>query len=81
MKLIIVDVEKTIEHDVSWVELNTPVGNMVIQEGHVPIIIELQPEEELLFETLEGKKDSLIITQAVAHVTRSEVKILLPLAV
>ena len=79
MKLSIVDTEKVIVHDIAWVELNTPAGNMVIQEGHVPMIIELSSGHELLFELLlHSEQKSIMITQAVAHVTRDDVKILIP---
>lgn len=80
MKLSIVDTEKVVVHDVAWVEINTPVGNMVIQDKHVPIIIELLPHRHLTFELINGEQISMMITQAVAHVTRTEVKILIPLA-
>ncbi|MBM17553.1 MAG: hypothetical protein CL947_00620 [Epsilonproteobacteria bacterium] len=80
MKLSIIDTEKTTTHTVNWVELNTPVGNMVIQEKHAPIVVELAPQQELLFELKNGEKQSITIVQGVAHVTREEVKILLPLA-
>lgn len=81
MKLSIVDTEKVAVHDVVWVELNTPVGNMVIQAGHVPMIVELSAGHELLFELIDGEQKSMSIVQAVAHVMRNEVKILIPLAV
>lgn len=79
MKLSIIDTEKKVEHEVYWVELNTPVGNMVIQDNHVPIIVELVSGKEVLFELTSGKKESFVVSQAVAHVTRLEVKILIPL--
>ena len=79
MKLSIVTTEKTTEHEVKWVELNTPIGNMVIQQKHVPMVVELSPDKELLFELGSGSKESMMISQAVAHVTRSEVKILIPI--
>lgn len=79
MKLLIVTTEKIIEYVVNWVELNTPVGNMVIQQQHVPMVVELSPQKKLVFELESGKKESIEISQAVAHVTRSEVKILIPI--
>jgi len=81
MKLSIVDTEKVTTYDVAWVELNTPAGNMVIQAGHVPMMIELLPEHELLFELLNGEQKSMMIVQGFAHVMRTEVKILIPLAI
>lgn len=79
MKLSVVDTEKIVVHDVKWVELHTPVGSMVIQDKHAPIIIELSAHQLLSFELVDGEQISMMITQAVAHVTRSEVKILVPL--
>ena len=81
MKLSIIDTEKVAMYDVAWVELNTFVGNMVIQAGHVPVIIELLPGHELLFELSTGEQKNIMITQAVAHVMREQVKILIPLAI
>lgn len=81
MKLSIIDTEKVMVHNVTWVELNTHAGNMVIQQNHVPMIIELTADHELLFELTNGEQKSIIITQAIAHVTRSEIKILIPIVV
>jgi len=82
MKLSIIDTEKVVNYDVNWVELNTSVGNMVIQEGHAPMIIELSPGHEFLFElAVTGEQKNIMITQGIAHITRTEVKILIPLVV
>lgn len=79
MKLKVITTKRVIEHDVDWVELNTPVGNMVIQEGHAPIMIELMQGNELLFQISGGPVESILIVQGIAHVTRAEVKVLLPM--
>ena len=81
MKLLLIDASKTVEHDINWVELNTPVGNMVIQNQHVPMVVELSSGQEIVFETTEGVKHSFLISQAVAHVSRTAVKILTPLMI
>lgn len=81
MKLKIVTTQKTVEHEVDWVELNTPVGNMVIQQGHTPMIIELSPGYECIYQIFEGSTESIMIVQAVAHVTRFEVQLLIPMDV
>lgn len=81
MKLSIIDTEKVMVREVNWIDINTSVGNMVIQKNHVPLIIELLPGHELIFELTDGEQKSMMITQAVAHVTRAEVKILIPLVV
>lgn len=81
MKLKIVTTQKTVEHEVDWIELNTPVGNMVIQQGHAPMIIELSPGYECIYQVSNGSTESIMIVQAVAHVTRFEVQLLIPMDV
>ncbi len=80
MNLKIVTTQKITEHEIEWAELNTPVGNMVIQNGHAPLMIELTSGHELKYQTIDGKKHALMIVQGIAHITRSEIKILLPIA-
>ena len=48
---------------VDWVEMNTPVGNMVIQLGHAPMIIELSQGYDLLYQITGGATESIIIVQ------------------
>ena len=79
MKLQIITTQKTTQYDIDWIELNTPVGNMVIQEGHAPMLVELSSGYELLFQTTAGASMSLMIVQGVAHISRNDVKILLPM--
>ncbi len=81
MKLKIITTQKTVEHDVDWVELNTPVGNMIIQQGHAPMIIQLSSGYEFLYHISDGATESIMIVQAVAHVTRFEVQVLIPMDV
>ena len=62
MKLSLIDIEKIVTHDVVWVEINTPAGNMVIQATHAPMIIELLSGHDLLFElTATGEHKSGLI--------------------
>jgi F0F1-type ATP synthase epsilon subunit len=79
MKLHIITTQKTNELEINWIEFNTPTGNMVIQEGHAPVIIELSSGYELLYQLKSGQTESMMIVQGVAHVTRAGVKILLPI--
>lgn len=79
MKLRIVTTQRVIEHDIEWIEFNTPVGNMMVQSGHAPMMIELRSGHELIFQKSDGSQDSIMIVQGIAHVMRHEVKILLPM--
>lgn len=76
MKLKIISPYSTEEYAIVWIELNTPVGNMIIQKEHAPMLIEINPNSEILFLMSNGKQKTIIITQAFAHVHRKEVKIL-----
>lgn len=79
MKLQIITTQRTIEHEIEWAELNTPVGNMIIQHGHNSMIIELASGHEFIYQKEGGFKDSIMIIQGIAHITRNEIKILLPM--
>lgn len=76
MKLKIINPYGSQEHTVAWIELNTPAGNMIIQDEHAPMIIEVSPNTEILFLLNSGKQMSMIIMQGFAHITRKEVRIL-----
>ncbi|MBP9765397.1 hypothetical protein KBD08_03615 [Candidatus Babeliales bacterium] len=78
MKLKIITTKKITHYDVDWVELNTPVGNMIVQENHVPMVVELAAGKEFLYQVTGGTIESFAVLQGVAHVARTEVKILLP---
>ncbi len=79
MKLQIITTQKMTQYDIAWVELNTPVGNMVVQPGHAPMLVELSSGYELIYQTVDGALMSLMIVQGVAHVSLTDVKILLPM--
>ena len=77
MKFSVISPYSTIEHNIVWAEINTPVGNMVIQEGHAPMIIEIEPSSEILFMQHNGKQTSLIVAQGFIHVARDGIKLLI----
>lgn len=79
MKLQIITTQKTTQYDIKWAELNTPEGNIIIQDGHAPLIIELSAGYEFLYQLSNGNTESIMIVQGIAHVTRSDIKILLPM--
>ncbi|HJZ23317.1 MAG TPA: hypothetical protein VJ201_02580 [Candidatus Babeliales bacterium] len=57
--------------NVNWVEVNTYTGNFVIQAGHAPTIISLEPEKELIFEHVDGEQERIIIPSGIIHITRT----------
>ncbi|MDP3787910.1 MAG: hypothetical protein Q8Q60_01165 [Candidatus Chromulinivorax sp.] len=77
MKFSVISPHGIINHTIVWVEINTPVGNMVIQENHAPMVIEIESNSELLFMQPNGKQISIVVVQGFMHVTRAEIKLLI----
>lgn len=77
MKFSVISPHTIIEHNIVWIEINTPIGNMVIQEGHAPMIIEIEKNSELLFMQENGKQISFMVFQGFMHITRQEIKLLI----
>jgi len=77
MKFSVISPHAVTEHAIVWVEINTPAGNMVIQQNHAPMIVEIESNSELLFMQPNGKQVSVIVEQGFIHVTRQEIKLLI----
>jgi F0F1-type ATP synthase epsilon subunit len=76
MKLHIIMPTQKEQYDVVWVELNTPVGSVIIQPEHAPTIITLQKGEPITFKLKTGKQESVNLVHGVAHVTRQDITII-----
>lgn len=77
MQLQIIGVNQKELFHVTWVELQTKVGNFIIQPEHAPMIVELQPKSQIRF-CLDTTKQMVIeISSGFAHVTRKDVTILI----
>ncbi len=77
MKLSIISPLKTVTDKISWIEINTPKGNFVIEPGHAPIIIALTPGRKVIYEHRDGKKGSVVVNCGLAHITRDSATIIL----
>lgn len=67
--------EKT--ETITWLEINTPQGNFVIQPGHAPMLITLAPDKKFIYESSDGKKNSLPASGGLAHIKRDSITIIL----
>lgn len=76
MKFSVISPHLTAQYTIVWIEINTPVGNMVIQENHAPMVVEIEPNSEILFMQQNGKQISIFVLQGFIHVTRQEIKLL-----
>lgn len=77
MKLLIVSPFAKKSFDVAWIELNTPIGNFVIQPGHAPMVLTLSPYKEITFCLTSGKQESFAIKQGIIDITRTQATLLL----
>lgn len=66
----------TRELSVAWLEMNTEVGNFVIQPGHAPMVVLLAHSKKIVFCLSTGKQESLHIEQGIAHITRQQATII-----
>lgn len=71
MELHVISPESTLIFNVVWVEVNTPVGNFVIQQGHVPTILILAHDQPVKFRLDNGKQEAVLIKDGIMEVTRS----------
>ena len=63
--------------NVTWLELNTPEGNFIVQEGHAPMIVLLTKESEIIYSLSNGTKQSRFAAQGIAQITRKMVTIIM----
>lgn len=62
---------------IDWLEVNTNQGNYVIERAHVPTVLVLTPESKILYRASGASEvETLTIKQAIVHVTRTDVTIL-----
>lgn len=78
MKLIIASPEHRQEMPINWVELSSPVGNFVVLLGHAPMIITLALNAPVTYCLNDGHQKSFDAPGGIAHITRTEVILLLP---
>lgn len=57
MKFVILTTESKTEHEVAWIEANTPEGNFVIQPQHAPTTLILSPAKDLIYCLKTGKHE------------------------
>lgn len=63
-------------YEITWLEINTPKGNFVIQPGHTPMIISLSPKRALTFSLLNGQRESITIQEGVISITRTDATVI-----
>lgn len=77
MELIITTPLRKDALNISWLELNTPEGNLIVQEGHAPMILTLSKDSEIVYSLASGTKHSRFAVHAIAEITRKTVTIIM----
>ncbi|MCF7900188.1 hypothetical protein K9K77_01630 [Candidatus Babeliales bacterium] len=74
MKLRIISPQETKDIEIVWLEINTPGGNFVIQNGYMPTTFLLSPRKELLYCFKTGKQESITLEKGgILEITKKEV--------
>ncbi len=71
MQLQIISPESTLTLSVVWLEVNTPVGNFVIQPGQAPTILVLAQNQSIKFRLENGKQEAVMVKDGIVEVTRT----------
>lgn len=76
MNLTIVSPLEKITHKIAWLEVETDIGNFVIQNGHVPTVLILKKDQDVTFCLTNGKQNTIKVHTGVVHVTRDSATII-----
>lgn len=77
MKLTIVTPIGQEELEISWIEVQTQKGSLVIQEGHAPLLCSLVNRSQLQISLPDGHIQNRQITQGFLRADRTSVAIIL----
>ncbi len=77
MKLTINTPQHTTDYAIAWLEINTPTGNYIIQQGHAPMILSLSARQPITFRLKTGKQETLTVHRGIAKIDRTSATIVM----
>jgi F0F1-type ATP synthase epsilon subunit len=77
MNLNIVKPTEKKTFDIQWLEIQTPVGNFIIQDQHAPMIVTLKENSEITYRLSSGGNVTEKINYGLAHINRSFITLLI----
>ncbi len=80
MKLVISTPLYHSEYSVAWLEINTPTGNYVIQQGYAPTIMILSPKKALSFRLKTGKQETVTVKFGIVTINRESATVVMTVA-
>lgn len=75
VKILSPDSQRTV--DASWIEINTDVGNFVIQEGYRPTIFVLAQKQPCIIGFDNGSQETLDVQHGILEINRTKAMLLL----
>lgn len=63
-------------YKITWIEINTPKGNFVIQPGHAPMIMTLAKKRSVTFSLENGNRESILINEGIISIDRTSTTII-----
>ena len=64
-------------YEILWLEVETSLGNFVIEPGHAPLILILKPDHEIIFCLENETVETQIVTGGILEITRTHATLLL----
>ena len=77
MDLTIITPTQTRTYQIAWLELNTPQGNMIVQRGHVPMIVTVIAHQPITFRLKSGKQETILPRAAIVEISRESASVIL----
>lgn len=77
MNLTLLSSTEKKSYAIVWLEVNTPLGNFVVQEGHAPKVVLLADNKPIHFLLKNGKQETVTIKSGILEITRDAATILL----
>jgi F0F1-type ATP synthase epsilon subunit len=77
MQFTIISPQQKKELAISWLEVNTPVGNFVIQRGHAPTILLVLPHQPVTVCLNNGKQETFDTPGGILEINRTKALLLL----
>ncbi len=77
MELTILSPQQHKSLKISWIEVETAVGNFVIQKDHVPTVLAVLSHQPITYCLTNGKKETFTSTGGILNVTRESATLLL----
>lgn len=62
---------------VEWLEIETPLGNLIVEEGHAPLTTSLKRDCEIIFKPEKGNVKSIKVRGGIAKIKRDSATVVI----